>query len=75
MEQEFKDRINLSTDLSTISRIICNEYDLGEYISKTIITVGYEDFNYILETTKSKYCVKIFHKESVYVSMMWNKNI
>ena len=45
MEQEFKDRINLSTDLSTISRIICNEYDLGEYISKTIITVGYEDFN------------------------------
>ena len=63
MEQEFKDRINLNTDLSTISRVICNEYDLGEYISNTIITLGYEDFNYILETTTGKYCVKIFHKE------------
>lgn len=58
MEQEFKDRINLNTDLSTISRVICNEYDLGEYISNTIITVGYEDFNYILETTTGKYFIK-----------------
>ena len=63
MEQEFKDRINLNTDLSRISRLICNEYEVGEYISDTIITVGYEDFNYILETTTGKYCVKIFHKE------------
>ena len=63
MEQEFKDRINLNTNLSRISRLICNEYELGEYISDTIITVGYEDFNYILETTTGKYCVKIFHKE------------
>lgn len=36
---------------------------LAEYVADTIITVGYEDFNYILETTKGKYCVKIFHKE------------
>ena len=63
MEQEFKDRINLNTDLNIISKQICREYDLGEYISDTIITVGYEDFNYILETTKGKYCVKIFNKE------------
>ena len=32
MEQEFKDRINLNTDLNTISKEICNDYDLGEYI-------------------------------------------
>ena len=63
MEQEFKDRINLNTNLSKISRIICNRYELGEHISDTIITVGYEDFNYILETTTGKYCVKIFHRE------------
>ena len=63
MEQEFKDRINLNTDLNIISKQICRNYDLGEYISDTIITVGYEDFNYILETTKGKYCVKIFNKE------------
>ena len=63
MEQEFKDGINLNTDLNIISKQICRNYDLGEYISDTIITVGYEDFNYILETTKGKYCVKIFNKE------------
>ena len=63
MEQEFKDRINLNTNLSKISRFICNRYELGEHISDTIITVGYEDFNYILETTTGKYCVKIFHRE------------
>lgn len=63
MEQEFKDRINLNTNLSEISKLICKDYELGEYISDTIITVGYEDFNYILETTTGKYCVKIFHKE------------
>ena len=40
MEKEFKDRINLNTDLSRISRLICNEYELGEHISDTIITVG-----------------------------------
>lgn len=52
MEQEFTDRINLNTDLSNISRQICNIYNLGEYISDIIITVGYEDFNYILETNQ-----------------------
>ncbi|MBR2289951.1 MAG: phosphotransferase [Clostridia bacterium] len=63
MEQEFKDRINLNTDLSNISRQICKQYELGEYISDTIITVGYEDFNYILKTSTGKYCVKVFNRE------------
>ena len=63
MEQEFKNRINLNTDLNIISKQVCKDYGLGEYISDTIITVGYEDFNYILETTKGKYCIKIFNKE------------
>ena len=63
MEQEFKDRISLNTDLSTLSKQICSKYNLGEYIYDTIITVGYEDFNYILEATTGKYFVKIFHKE------------
>lgn len=63
MEQEFKNRINLNIDLSIISREICKAYFLGEYVSDKIITVGYEDFNYILKTTKDKYFVKIFNKE------------
>lgn len=63
MEEEFLNRINLNTDLSNISKQICKEYDIGEYVSDSIITVGYEDFNYILETTTGKYCIKIFNKE------------
>lgn len=63
MEKEFKERINLNTNLSNISKEICKRYNLGDYLSETIILVGYEDFNYILETTIGKYCVKIFNKE------------
>lgn len=63
MEKEFKDRINLNTDLSNISKQICRQYKLGDYISDSIITVGYEDFNYRLETSKGKYCVKIFNRQ------------
>ena len=63
MEKEFKERINLNTDLKNISNEICKRYNLGDYLSETIILVGYEDFNYILETSKGKYCVKIFNKE------------
>ena len=63
MKQNFSDRINLNTELSIISKKICNMYGLGEYLSDTVIAVGYEDFNYILETSTGKYCVKIFSEE------------
>ena len=63
MYQEFYDRINLNTNLDNISKEICRKYNLDEYISDELILVGYEDFNYILNTTKGKYCVKIFNKE------------
>ena len=58
MYQEFYDRINLNTNLENISKEICKKYNLGEYISDELILVGYEDFNYTLNTTKGKYCVK-----------------
>ena len=61
MLREFTKRINLNTDLDNISKEICNEYNLGQYILDTIIEIGYEDFNYILETSSGKYCVKIFN--------------
>lgn len=63
MLKEFAERINLNTELCNISKEICNQYNLGEYISDTIIEIGYEDFNYILETSSGKYCVKVFNKE------------
>ena len=59
---EFNARIGLNTDISNVSKVICEKYNLGEFISNTLIPVGYEDFNYCLETTNGKYFVKIFNK-------------
>lgn len=60
--QDFNKRIELNTDLKNISEQICNYYDLGEFISNELITIGYEDYNYYLTTSKGNYCVKIFSK-------------
>ena len=59
--QEYFDRIDLNTDLSNISKIICEKYNLGNYLSDKIVEIGYEDFNYILTTSKNKYFVKILY--------------
>lgn len=58
MLKEFAKRINLNTELDNISKQICNQYNLGEYTSDTVIEVGYEDFNYILETNTRKVLCK-----------------
>ena len=63
MLEEFYDRINLKSDLSDLSKVICKKYNLGQYISEEIILVGYEDFNFILTTDTGKFCVKVFNKE------------
>lgn len=60
---DMNERINLNFDLSIISESICKEYGFGQFVSNEIITVGYEDFNYILCTSIGKYCVKIFNKD------------
>ena len=69
MVQEFYERINLKTDLSKLAEIICQKYNLGEYIFEEIILVGYEDFNFILTTNKGKYCVKVFNKDRTLLKM------
>ena len=61
--QDFNKRIALNTDLENISREICKAYELGNFVSNELITIGYEDYNYYLTTSKGKYCVKIFNKE------------
>lgn len=60
---EFYERINLKVDLSIISSKICLDYKLGKFKSNKVITVGYEDFTYILKTDLNTYCVKIFNKD------------
>lgn len=57
---DFNKRIGLKTDLRNISQKICDTYNLGEFISNELITIGYEDYNYYLKTSIGKFCVKIF---------------
>lgn len=61
--QDFNKRIGLNTELENISREVCKNYDLGDFVSNELITIGYEDYNYYLTTSKGKFCVKIFSKE------------
>ena len=58
--------IDLKSDLSKLSKLICQKYNLGNYLSDEIILVGYKDFNSILTTDNGKYCVKIFNKERIF---------
>lgn len=61
--QDFNKRIGMNTTLDNISKEICKKYNLGDFITNDLITIGYEDYNYILTSYQGKYCVKIFNKE------------
>lgn len=56
----FYKKIGYDGKFSKISKIICKRFSLGEYKSETLVEVGYEDFNFIIETTRGKYFIKIF---------------
>ncbi|NIO44720.1 MAG: phosphotransferase [Candidatus Aenigmarchaeota archaeon] len=58
--KQFYKRIGYEGELSDISRLICKDFNLGEFVSDRLVEVGYEDFNFIIETTKGKYFIKIF---------------
>ena len=60
LEQKFWERISFNGKLEDISQKVCEEYNLGNLISNKLFLVGYEDFNYILQTNKGKYFVKVF---------------
>lgn len=56
----FQDRIKYKGDIKPVLESVCVDYNIGDYGSYSIVSVGYEDFNLILETTINKYFVKIF---------------
>ena len=57
---EFEKRINLNFPLEILSQEICKQYNLGKFIDNQLIKIGYEDYNYILTTSKGKFVVKVF---------------
>ena len=52
---EFYKRIGYEDDLSKISKKICKDFNLGRFKSNKLIEVGYEDFNFKIETNKGKF--------------------
>jgi len=60
MEEPFKKRINYHGELEDISLQICKDYKLGKLKSNELVMMGYEDFNFIIETAQKKYFVKVF---------------
>ncbi len=57
----FQKRINFKGDIKPLLEQVSKEYKLGKYVSHTVISVGYEDFNLILETRVGKFFIKIFN--------------
>jgi homoserine kinase type II len=61
-ETIFKQRIGYSGDLTEVAKIICRDFRLGKFLNCKIIFIGYEDFNFSLNTTNGNFLVKIYEK-------------
>ena len=55
------DRINNISDIDYISRKICKDYCFGEYTGYQLIEIGYEDFNYILYSSRIPLEISLYH--------------
>lgn len=56
------DRLEYSGDLRPILERVCIAYNVGKLTDFSIIEIGYEDCNTIIETSQGKYLAKIFAK-------------
>ncbi|HSH55844.1 MAG TPA: phosphotransferase [Candidatus Limnocylindrales bacterium] len=56
------DRLNYSGDLTPVIERICNAYGVGRLSASSIVEVGYEDCNVIIETDQAKFVAKMFAK-------------
>lgn len=56
----YYNRIDKIEDINILSKLVCEEYNLGNLNNTFVIEIGYEDFNAIITTTKGKYLMKVF---------------
>ena len=56
------DRLNYTGDLTPVVERVCEAYDVGQLSSSSIVEVGYEDCNVIIETDQAKFVAKMFAK-------------
>jgi len=59
----YKERIGANYEITEICQHICRDFKLGNFLDYKVTLVGYEDFNFALDTGKGKYFVKIFNKD------------
>lgn len=55
-------RLNYSGDLTPVVERICEAYGVGQLSASSIVEVGYEDCNVIIETDQAKFVAKMFAK-------------
>ncbi len=61
-QQKPTDRLAYSGDLEPVFDRICTAYGVGTPVSSSVVEVGYEDCNVVLETDQDKYLAKMFAK-------------
>lgn len=60
--QKPTDRLNYTGDLEPVIDRLCAAYGVGTPAGSSVVEVGYEDCNVILETDQDKYLAKMFAK-------------
>jgi Ser/Thr protein kinase RdoA (MazF antagonist) len=61
-QQKPTDRLAYAGDLEPVIDRLCAAYDVGTPVSSSVVEVGYEDCNVIVETDQNKYLAKMFAK-------------
>ena len=61
MKSSYYNRIDEIDDISILSKLVCQEYQLGTYKDTFVIEIGYEDFNAIITSETGKYLMKVFN--------------
>ncbi|MCH7604374.1 phosphotransferase [Patescibacteria group bacterium] len=58
--EKFFQRISYKGKLEDIGVAVAERYGFGDSLFCKLVPAGYEDFNFVLETTKDKHFVKVF---------------
>ena len=57
------DRLNYSGEIGAVINRLASVYEIGSPTSFSVIGIGYEDCNVVIETPSGKYVAKIFSKD------------
>ncbi|MBI2047857.1 MAG: phosphotransferase [Parcubacteria group bacterium] len=62
-KQTPRDRLNYSGELDVVINRLASAYEIGSPTNFSVIGIGYEDCNVVIETPSGKYVAKIFSKD------------